>query len=395
MNGFYWVDRKKAFCYYEIVEISKFTRGLFVPSPEGEVCLLMQLYPNDSMGIPDESRDKKQNTNIEILKDADSRGKERDWKGKKKRSLLMADHHEIAELTKKAERMYDCGNYLVFKLKDSRLKLYQAYFCKARLCPMCNWRRSLKIAFQNKKIIQTLNEREKVKWVFLTLTVRNVEGNELKNTMDQMTKAWNRFAGYAKFKKSVKGYFRAMEVTRNWDKESEWYGTYHPHFHVLLAVSTNYFTKNYIKQSEWTSMWQRAMKLDYTPIVHVAKVKPKTESSDFVEIEDEVKKTIAEQNAIFEVSKYPVKDTDVIRGNKVTLENVQTVKDLDTALAYKRLISYGGLLKEIHKELNLDDAEDGDLIHIDEDNDEVANGAVDVMAYWHVGLNNYVIKTKE
>lgn len=355
----------------------------------------MQLYPNDSMGIPDESRDKKQNTNIEILKDADSRGKERDWKGKKKRSLLMADHHEIAELTKKAERMYDCGNYLVFKLKDSRLKLYQAYFCKARLCPMCNWRRSLKIAFQNKKIIRTLNEREKVKWVFLTLTVRNVEGNELKNTMDQMTKAWNRFAGYAKFKKSVKGYFRAMEVTRNWDKESEWYGTYHPHFHVLLAVPTNYFTKNYIKQSEWTSMWQRAMKLDYTPIVHVAKVKPKTESSDFVEIEDEIKKIIAEQNAIFEVSKYPVKDTDVIRGNKVTSENVQTVKDLDTALAYKRLISYGGLLKKIHKELNLDDAEDGDLIHIDEDNDEVANGAVNVMAYWHIGLNNYVIKAKE
>lgn len=355
----------------------------------------MQLYPNDSMGIPDESREKR-NTDIEILKDRDSRGKERDWKGKKNRSLLMADHHEVAELTKKAERMYDCGNYLVFKLKDSRLKLYQAYFCKARLCPMCNWRRSLKIAFQNKKIIQTLNEREKVQWVFLTLTVRNVEGDELKNKMDQMTKAWNRFAGYAKFKKSVKGYFRAMEVTRNWDKKSEWYGTYHPHFHVLLAVPNSYFqAKYYIKQSEWTSMWQRAMKLDYTPIVHVAKVKPKTESSDFVEIEEEIKKTIAEQNAIFEVSKYPVKDTDVIRGNKVTPENVQTVKDLDTALAYKRLISYGGLLKEIHKELNLDDAEDGDLIHIDEDNDEVANGAVDVMAYWHVGLNNYVIKVKE
>jgi plasmid rolling circle replication initiator protein Rep len=354
----------------------------------------MQLYPNDSTSIPGESRCK-QNNDIEILKDTDSRGKERDWKGKKKRSLLMADHHEVAELTKKAERMYDCGNYLVFKLKDSRLKLYQAYFCKARLCPMCNWRRSLKIAFQNKKIIQTLNEREKVQWVFLTLTVRNVEGNELKNTMDQMTKAWNRFAGYATFKKSVKGYFRAMEVTRNWDKKSEWYGTYHPHFHVLLAVPNSYFqAKYYIKQSEWTSMWQRAMKLDYTPIVHVAKVKPKTESSDFVEIEEEIKKTIAEQNAIFEVSKYPVKDTDVIRGDKVTLENVQTVKDLDTALAYKRLISYGGLLKEIHKELQLDDAEDGDLIHIDEDNDEVANGAIDVMAYWHVGLNNYVIKSE-
>lgn len=257
---------------------------------------------------------------------------------------------------------------------------------------MCNWRRSLKIAFQNKKIIQAVNERENVKWVFLTLTVRNVGGEELKDTMDLMTKAWNRFAGYVKFKRSIKGYFRALEVTRNWDKESEWYGTYHPHFHVLLAVPNDYFGRNYIKQAEWTSMWQRAMKLDYIPIVHVAKVKPKKESPDFIEMEQEIKKTIAEQNAIFEVSKYPMKDTDVIRGNKVTPENVQTVKDLDRALAYKRLISYGGLLKKIHKELNLSDSEDGDLIHIDDESDEIANGAVDIMAYWHVGLNNYMIR---
>ncbi|MFC5603560.1 protein rep [Sporosarcina koreensis] len=343
----------------------------------------MKQYPND---------------NINILKDTRADGKERDWRGKKKRSLLMAKHHAAVEkLEKKAERMYDCGNYLVFKMKDGTLKLYQAYFCKARLCPMCNWRRSLKIAFQNKKIIQAVNEREKVQWVFLTLTVRNVEGDELKPTMDQMTKAWNRFAGYAKFKKSVKGYFRAMEVTRNWDKESEWYGTYHPHFHVLLCVPNGYFKKKdlYVKQDEWTSMWQKAMQIDYKPIVHVAKVKPKKESADFVEVEQEMRKTILEQNAIFEVSKYPVKDTDVIRGDEVTPENIQTVKDLDKALAYKRLISYGGLLKEIHKELQLDDSEDGDLIHVDEDADEVANGAVDVMAYWHVGLNNYVIMNKD
>lgn len=350
----------------------------------------MNLYPDNSIDKPVLSS---RETGVEILSDKNSEGKERDWKGKKKRSLLMAQHHEaVEELAKKAERMYDCGNYLVFKMKHGRLKLYQAYFCKARLCPMCNWRRSLKIAFQNKKIVQVVNEREKVKWVFLTLTVRNVEGEDLKNTMDQMTKAFNRFTKYARFQKSVKGYFRAMEVTRNWDKESEWYGTYHPHFHVLLAVPNDYFGRNYIKQSEWTDMWQRAMKIDYTPIVHVAKVKPKREATDFVEVENEMKKVIAEQNAIFEVSKYPVKDTDVIRGNKVTDENIQTVEDLDKALAYKRLISYGGLLKEIHKELNLEDAEDGDLIHVDEDSDEVANGAVDVMAYWHVGLNNYVIK---
>lgn len=120
-----------------------------------------------------------------------------------------------------------------------------------------------------------------MKWVFLTLAVRNVDGKDLKDTMDQMTTAWNQFAGYARFKKSIRGYFRALEVTRNWDRESEWYGTYHPHFHVLLAVLNSYFqAKYYITQSEWTDMWQRAMKLDYTLIVHVARFKPKAESTN-------------------------------------------------------------------------------------------------------------------
>lgn len=32
----------------------------------------------------------------------------------------------------------------------------------------------------------------------------------------------------------------------------------------------------------------------------------------------------------------------------------------------------------------------GNLIHIDEDSDEVANGSIDVMVYWYAGLNNYL-----
>ncbi|ATA60337.1 replication protein [Geobacillus stearothermophilus] len=40
-------------------------------------------------------------------------------------------------------------------------------------------------------------------------------------------------------------------------------------------------------------------------------------------IYSQFKKAMKEQNAILEVSKYPVKDTDVIKGNKVTAENVE------------------------------------------------------------------------
>lgn len=328
----------------------------------------------------------------EILVDKTKSGKERDWKGKKERSLLTADHFEIAGLHSKAERMKDCATQLVFKHTEDALKLYQAWFCKVRLCPMCNWRRSLKIAYHNKRIVETVNERENVSWLFLTLTVKNTTADNLSETIATMFKGFQKLTNYKAFKTSVKGYFRALEVTKNRDTESESFGTYHPHFHVMLAVPASYFKNKdfYIKHSEWTNLWQKAMKLDYTPIVHIQKVKPK-ENLDGLELyEKDLKKAIKEQNAILEVSKYPVKDTDVIKGNRITSENVETVLALDNALAYKRLIGYGGLLKQIHKELNLEDAEDGDLVNISE-NDEVANGTFDVIARWHIGLKNYVI----
>ncbi|MED4631259.1 protein rep, partial [Bacillus pumilus] len=160
--------------------------------------------------------------------------------------------------------------------------------------------------------------------------------------------------------------------------------------HVLIPVKRSYFTgKRYIKQAEWTSLWKRAMKLDYTPIVHVQRVKGK-KGIDAEVIEKEVRKEMEEQKAILEISKYPVKDTDVIRGNEVTEENLDTVYYLDGALSARRLIGYGGILKDIHKELNLTDAEDGDLIRIEEDEDEVANETFEVMAHWHVGIKNYI-----
>lgn len=303
----------------------------------------------------------------------------------------MAKHFHLADLRSKAERMNDCADQLVFRQGEEGLKLYQTWFCKVRLCPMCNWRRSMKIAYHNKKIVETVNEREKVQWLFLTLTVRNTDAVSLPETISGMFQGFNRLTKYKAVQKVLKGYFRALEVTKNRDATSLAFGTYHPHFHVLLCVPNSYFKKQYIKQSEWVAHWRKAMKLDYDPIVHIQKVKPKKELGDMEKLEDEVKKSIQEQNAIFEVSKYPVKDTDIISGKADQSENVETVSVLDKALAHKRLIGYGGLLKEIHKELNLDDPEDGDLVNVSEE-DEVANGTFDVIARWHVGLKNYLIE---
>lgn len=333
-------------------------------------------------------------SNYSILQDKTATGKKRDWKGKKVRSSLMSSHYEGLEKRigapyygKKAEKISNCAECLTFKREKEtgRLKLYQAYFCKVRLCPMCAWRRSLKIAYHNKLIVEEANKQYKPAWIFLTLTVKNVEGDQLKQTITDMMQGYRKLFQYKKVKTGTLGFFRALEITKN-HKEN----TYHPHFHVLIPVKRNYFGKSYIKQAEWTSLWKKAMKLDYTPIVHVQRVKGK-KGIDAEAIEKEVREAMEEQKAILEISKYPVKDTDVIRGNGVTEENLDTVYYLDDALSARRLIGYGGILKDIHKELNLTDAEDGDLIKIEEDNDEVANETFEVMAHWHVGIKNYIV----
>ncbi|USD81059.1 protein rep (plasmid) [Bacillus safensis] len=334
-------------------------------------------------------------SNYSILQDKTATGKKRDWRGKKVRSSLMAAHYEGLEKRtgtpyygKKAEKVCNCAECLAFRRDNEtgRLRLYQAYFCKVRLCPMCAWRRSLKIAYHNKLIVEEANRQYKPAWIFLTLTVKNVEGDHLKQTITDMMQGFRKLFQYKKVKSGTLGFFRALEITKNHEEN-----TYHPHFHVLIPVKRSYFTgKSYIKQAEWTSLWKRAMKLDYTPIVHVQRVKGK-KGIDAEAIEKEVREAMEEQKAILEISKYPVKDTDVIRGNEVTEENLDTVYYLDDALNARRLIGYGGILKEIHKELNLTDAEDGDLVRIEEDDDEVANETFEVMARWHVGIKNYIV----
>ncbi|MEC3813984.1 protein rep [Bacillus altitudinis] len=334
-------------------------------------------------------------SNYITLEDKTATGKKRDWKGKKVRSSLMAAHYEGLEKRtgapyygKKAEKVCDCAECLAFRRdkETGRLRLYQAYFCKVRLCPMCAWRRSLKIAYHNKLIVEEANRQYKPAWIFLTLTVKNVEGDDLKQTITDMMQGFRKLFQYKKVKTGTLGFFRALEITKNHEEN-----TYHPHFHVLIPVKRSYFTgKSYIKQAEWTSLWKRAMKLDYTPIVHVQRVKGK-KGIDAEAIEKEVREAMEEQKAILEISKYPVKDTDVIRGNEVTEENLDTVYYLDDALNARRLIGYGGILKEIHKGLNLTDAEDGDLVRIEEDDDDVANETFEVMAHWHIGINNYII----
>ena len=272
------------------------------------------------------------NKQVEFLEDKSFSCKVRDWSGKKKRNLSLSEiymmikesyrkiHSEkFNRFFNREERSRMCATVLQFK-KDTeqKRKLHQAYFCQLRLCPVCNWRRSLKIFSQVSKIIQAIEQDREHAYIFLTLTQKNVSGEELDQELDKMMKAWNRFLGYKKVKDVVKGSYRGLEIT--YDKESKItkrmyqekkdyykklglkvgnknpnFDMYHPHFHVLIVVRKGYFTsKEYLSHEVWRELWAKAMRLDYLPQVNVKRVKGNT------------------AEAVAETAKYVAKDSDYV-----------------------------------------------------------------------------------
>lgn len=314
----------------------------------------------------------------QVLNDTRKNGKVNDWRSKKVMNIEYADL--LKELQyKKADNVRSCGEVLKFKKReDGSLKLEQAWFCKSRLCPMCNWRRSIKHSRQVIKIVdEAVKKYPKGRFLFWTLTTKNVfTGDGLKDELARMNTAFNSMLKYKKVSKNLLGYLKATEVTVN--KKD---GSYNQHLHILVFVKSTYFSgkiDNYISQAELTEFWKKALKIDYTPIVNTKAVKPKATEKEKGVI-----------GAVYETAKYPVKSIDYLTDNHE--ENLQRVDDLEKGLKRKRLISFGGIFKKIRKELQLDDVETGDLIKTSSEEDEELTTGQVIVARWNWERKNYFI----
>ena len=296
------------------------------------------------------------NTVYQELEDFSISGRKRPWKEKKSNSCLISDGYDrLSNLIpnsrdyfqNKADRISNCGTWLEFHSFDDGTKnLHRAFFCKQRLCAVCNWRRSLKIFSQVTKIMDGIQAENDYEYLFLTLTVKNVDGPLLYDTVSDLISGYLKLIRKTIVKRSVLGAFRAIEITYN-RKSNQ----FHPHIHVVLCVKKDYFKNYYIKNQLWSELWKDCMNLDYNPVI-------------------DVRKTYGDKTkSVAEVAKYATKDEDLMKrdenGNKIADEEVIFI--LDEALRGRRLISYSGIFKDYQQKLKLQDPEDGDLIHIDDE----------------------------
>lgn len=302
------------------------------------------------------------------------------WENKKQQTDLMALSHlrigrKDSTFEDRSFKLFDCGRYLEFKSfkQSGNKKLNRANFCKYRLCPMCSWRRSLKIFGQASQVLDEA-KKQGYRFLFVTFTVRNCTGKELRQELDNLYQSLVRLNRLKEIKAVVQGTMRVIEITHNIDRMSPSFDTYHPHVHLIWAVKPSYFrNKGYISQVKLTEIWRKVAKLDYYPQVHIEAVNE------------------AKKGHIKEVSKYSVKPSDILTEDHHLTDTA--VKILDTALFNRRLLSWTGILKKIRSDFNFDDPENGDLINVDGQED--MNPELEYILeqyYWHSGYRQYIKK---
>lgn len=273
------------------------------------------------------------------------------------------------QILKRGERIKSCLDYWLWDIyhENKIMDLEKVNRCmNNRFCPNCK-------KFELAKFIHSYGKSFKKLLLegynpyLLTLTVPNVRGEDLKETIDKMNTSFNRFfklfnqpigQGKHGFKDrfiEFDGALKVLEITYNKDNN-----TFHPHFHCMI-FSMDYpkfeFNKNI--QGAWSNKRQaynmnslidiQIMKLwymIYNKIRLSGKEYEKLSNNWYDLYMCDIREM--DEKGIYEVLKYTFKDTDV--------SSYYVFKILVNSLEHKRIRQGYGILQG----LKCEDVEEGE-----------------------------------
>lgn len=292
-------------------------------------------------------------TAYQLLEQETSSKDAKPWDQNRAYSEMVQTFYNGTEYQKYANRINECANLIRFSdavdktSGEVKLKLKTAFFCKVRWCPVCTWRRSLRLKAKFYKSVPAIVKANPThQFAFLTLTLKNVPVQDLKEGLKHLSDSFHRLTMLAKFKDAVKGYVKTVEITKQEGKEFA-----HHHIHCLLHVQSSYFSKKhkYITQPVWQEMWRQSARIDYAPQVNVKRIRPKGDKTSI-------------EAAVLEVLKYSVKPSDLVESENFLLHLTKNTHRM-------KFISSSGTLGKIFKEQDLDtdltDNDDAQIIEID------------------------------
>ena len=235
-----------------------------------------------------------------------------------------------SQLRHRGEKITTCGTLITFAGDQSGAQLVGANFCRQRLCPVCQWRRS-RMVFANLTDVWHRLEADGYDMIHLVLTRKNVYPDRLSDEITSIFKAFSKLIKIKPTFSGWKGCLRFLEVTYN-----PQYKTYHPHLHVLIAVRPSYWTSRYyVTIDAVRTLWAVVGHLDYEPMVYVRRADPR---------------------GVLEVSKYCVKPME-LKGIDPS-EELRIYQSLDLVLHGRRMIQSYGVIRDVIRELKFSDSLD-------------------------------------
>ena len=199
------------------------------------------------------------------------------------------------------ERMMGCGRQIAVdrcECGEAR-RVVALSNCHVRVCPACAQRRTRRAQARLFRMLHHLEQQHPTHgYVLLTLTAPTVADGSLSEAIQHRLDSWRRLQNRRPFKKAMRGggAFRALEITRS-------KGRWHPHMHVLLHVSSSYWTRWYMKHDDWRDLWTSAARSDERLVVDVRGVRHRGRTDR----RDRLK------GAAVEVAKYVTKSDDLER----------------------------------------------------------------------------------
>lgn len=341
--------------------------------------------------------------------------------------ILLSNGRKVSVYKKVPFKLSHCSSYFEFIHLRSTQEKHLSYneSCHCSLCPSCNFfraRNNLKNMITVFEEFFKLPSNCEYPVLFLTLTVPNCQGSELRATIKLLNSAFHKFLGYKEIEGAFIACSRSLEVTVNNDVDSSAYNTFHPHFHVLLVADKDYFSKYkdlYLDKLHLLYLWNRALgvhnlrnfdnfkswfgslwvggkpfsglllpgapsDLVTTLDIKRAKIKGKTPDSC----------ALMCIKLLGEVVKYNFKPDNILTGD-ISVDTPR-VYWLDGALYHVRRWNVSGLFRDILHSLR----DRGEIIEETEDGDIVQIAGVDIedieaiSAWWYSGEFGEYIKGK-
>lgn len=284
------------------------------------------------------------------------------WSMHKAAAQKMAERLLKIHQYARGYRMQQCAQSIQMDICGScgHKHIINARLCRDRFCPVCGWRLSMRRFANMMQIVQGLRERyPEAEWQFVTLTVENCRPKDLRETIDEMARAWNCIWSRRTTKKMpILGWARSLEITYN--KKAQ---TFHPHYHVMIlwddAYSPSVDEQKWLERS-WCDTVQLRTVSHAQDSAMVKSYGRQMVPSIYDQQDDQAEAVLS---AVLETYKYSIKSVEL---QEMPLGIFDA---LDKLMKGRRMVAFGGIVKEYAREVGLSSMESVSALEDDSSDD--------------------------